>query len=292
VTFESGSRLERIEESAFQVSGLRSIEIPGSVAFIDGSAFTGPSLNSVSVSPDSTHFRVRECFLEDCDGSTVYLCFGSFCSVVIPSSVVVMGKQSFYRFESLESVTFESGSRLEQSEESAFRRSGLRSISIPSSVVVLGKESFCWCESLESVTFESGSRLERIEESAVGWSGLKSILIPSSVVVLCIQSFYRCESLESVTFENGSRLERIEESAFSGSGLKSILIPSSVVVLGKESFSWCGSLESVTFGNGSRLERIDQPMFEGSGVSFGMVSRELTRSKKPSDSDQLVSGVR
>jgi hypothetical protein len=31
---------------------------------------------------------------------------------------------------------------LEQIEESAFERSGLKSIEIPSSVVVLGKESF------------------------------------------------------------------------------------------------------------------------------------------------------
>jgi hypothetical protein len=53
---------------------------------------------------------------------------------------------------------------LERIEESAFKRSGLKSILIPSSVVVLGKESFCECESLASVTFESGSRLERIEE--------------------------------------------------------------------------------------------------------------------------------
>jgi hypothetical protein len=39
VRFESGSRLERIEESAFSGSGLRSIEITGSVTFIDSSAF-------------------------------------------------------------------------------------------------------------------------------------------------------------------------------------------------------------------------------------------------------------
>jgi hypothetical protein len=83
---------------------------------------------------------------------------------MIPSSVVVLGKWSFYGCKSLESVTFESGSGLERIEEFAFSGSGLRSILIPSSVVVLGKWSFCGCKSLESVTFESGSRLERIEE--------------------------------------------------------------------------------------------------------------------------------
>jgi hypothetical protein len=44
VTFESGSRLERIEECAFHGSGLKSIEIPGSVTFIDDSAPLGALL--------------------------------------------------------------------------------------------------------------------------------------------------------------------------------------------------------------------------------------------------------
>jgi hypothetical protein len=39
VTLETGSRLERIEESAFQWSGSKLIEIPGSVTFINDSAF-------------------------------------------------------------------------------------------------------------------------------------------------------------------------------------------------------------------------------------------------------------
>jgi hypothetical protein len=41
---------------------------------------------------------------------------------LIPSSVVVLGNSSFFRCISLESVIFESGSRLERIEGSAFRR--------------------------------------------------------------------------------------------------------------------------------------------------------------------------
>jgi hypothetical protein len=61
---------------------------------------------------------------------------------VIPSSVVVLSKWSFHECKSLESVTFESGSRLERIEEYAFCESGLTSILIPSSIVVLGEMSF------------------------------------------------------------------------------------------------------------------------------------------------------
>jgi hypothetical protein len=41
MTFESGSRLERIEATVFSKSGLKSIEIRGIVTFIDGSVFLG-----------------------------------------------------------------------------------------------------------------------------------------------------------------------------------------------------------------------------------------------------------
>jgi hypothetical protein len=221
VTFESGSRLERIEEYAFYQSGLKSILIPTNVAFVCGSAFV---TISISISRDSQHFRIRESFLEHIHGSTIYRYFGPFRSIVIPSSVVVLGKWSFYECKSLESVTFENGSRLERIEESAFGLSGLRSIEIPSSVAVLGKSSFCACKSFESVRFESGSRLERIEESAFGLSGLRSIEIPSSVVVLGDSSFSECRSLESVTFEIGSRLDRIDRSMFAYSGVNFELV--------------------------------------------------------------------
>jgi hypothetical protein len=63
-------------------------------------------------------------------------------SILIPSSVVVLGKGSFSECKSLESVTFESDSRLERIEESVFCESGLKSIEIPSSFVVL-------CESVQ-----------------------------------------------------------------------------------------------------------------------------------------------
>jgi hypothetical protein len=69
-------------------------------------------------------------------------------SIVIPSSVVAFGERSFSQCKSLESVTFESDSRLERIEEEAFKWSLLKSIVIPSSVVVLGKESFSECYSL------------------------------------------------------------------------------------------------------------------------------------------------
>jgi hypothetical protein len=224
VTFEADSRLERIEESAFIGSGLISIIIPRSVASISGFAFSTYCLSSISVSPDNRHFRIRESFLEDICGSTIYRYFGSCPSIAIPSYVVALSKGSFTGCKSLESVTFENGSELERIDEYAFscpytcyggNLGTLKSIVIPASVVVLGKDCFGHCKSLESVRFDSCGRLELIDEASFYESGLRSIEIPSSVVVLGKYSFEWCKSLESVTFENCSRLELIDESALS-----------------------------------------------------------------------------
>jgi hypothetical protein len=189
VTFESGSRLEHIGECALCESGLISIAVSPSVTFIDGSLFIAVCASPVPTPTNHRNYRIREDFLEDFEGSTIYGYLGTCCSVVIPSSVAVLGRSSCRESQPLESVTFESGSLLELIEESAFRESMLKSIVIPSSVVVLGKSSFSECKSLESVIFENGSQLARIEEFAFYESGLTKIEIPSSVVVLGKSSF-------------------------------------------------------------------------------------------------------
>jgi hypothetical protein len=190
----------------------------------------------------------------------------------VSSVKTISGPISFSRFKGRRGwsmsvvVTFESGSKLEGIEKSAFEYSRLKSIVIPSSVIVLRKSSFAWCKLLESVTFESGSRLKRIEKSTFSSSGLKSIEIPSSVIVLNESIFRKCNLLESVTFENGSKLERIQERAFLKSSLRSIIIPSSVIVLSESSFALCKSLKAVMFESGLRLGRIEKSAFSASGL--------------------------
>jgi hypothetical protein len=69
MTLESGSRLERIEKSAFWWGGSEPIETPGGAAVIDGFGFAELSMGFISVSQDGKQFRLRECFLEDFGGS-------------------------------------------------------------------------------------------------------------------------------------------------------------------------------------------------------------------------------
>jgi hypothetical protein len=235
VIFEIGSKLEQIRELAFERSGLKWIEIPASVKVIAPSAFFEIGPSSVSISGDSERFRIRESFLENADHTIVYRYFGDDCSLVIPFEINVLGQSSFAKYMSIESVLFESGSKLERIEAAAFAHSGLKSILIPSSVIILNNSSFADCSQLKSVLFESDSKLKRIEVSAFARTGLEQIVIPLSVTHLGNSSFADCADLEKVIFENNSMMEEIDESAFSGcTGLKEIVKPMVVSIGGAD----------------------------------------------------------
>jgi hypothetical protein len=65
ITFESNSRLTRIESEAFYESLLQSIVIPRNVEFIDDSAFIGVSLSSISIESGNKIFVIEKDFLID-----------------------------------------------------------------------------------------------------------------------------------------------------------------------------------------------------------------------------------
>jgi hypothetical protein len=181
IIFENGSKLNRIEESAFYQSGLKSIVIPSSVEIFGRSCFQEcKSLKSVSFENESKLSCIEEFAFSE----------SGLKSIVIPSSVGIISKSCFQECKSLESVSFENESKLIRIEQFAFSESGLKSIVIPSSVEILCKSCFERCKFLESVLFENESKLIRIEQFAFSGSGLKSIVIPKSIEVICRASLH------------------------------------------------------------------------------------------------------
>jgi hypothetical protein len=232
-------------------------------------------------------------------------------SIVIPSSVWILGQFAFSLCPSLKTVRFETTSRLSRIEDSVFAESGLKSIAIPSSVVVLGDSCFSCCCYLEGVAFEPDSKLQQTGgwtfslcadpsqwkdsfrpfpgQSYTGRYGmsrdrLRSVAIPPAISILGQFCFCDRLALESIVFLGLSQLSRIEESAFQKTGLKSIQIPASVSLIGKSSFHDCRSLTTVTFESVSRLDIIEDFAFSGSGLSEIIIpsSRCVPKRHRPS----------
>jgi hypothetical protein len=91
VTFERASRLERIEESAFCGSGLKSIEIPSSVVVLGKKSFYEcKSLESVTFESGSRLERIEEYAF-----SGNWRTSNQLKSILIPPSVIALGESSF-----------------------------------------------------------------------------------------------------------------------------------------------------------------------------------------------------
>ena len=206
--------------------------------------------------------------------------------IILPSTLTTIGQYAFYDCTSLQTVTFEKGSRLKTIEESAFEDcTELTSIEIPASVETIEDSAFKGCSKLATVTFEKGSQLKAIWGGYYAYStrysaysyyygafsdctALTSIEIPASVETIKSTAFQGCSSLATVTFEKGSKLKTIGGSyasydayyygAFSDcTALTSIEIPASVETIKAAAFMRCSKLATVTFEKGSKLKTID-----------------------------------
>lgn len=212
-------------------------------------------------------------------------------SIVIPASVEFIGNSAFGYCRNMETVRFESDSKVEIIEGGWYGASGmptgvfqdcskLKEINIPASVKIIKGGAFHGCESLTKVTFDEYSNLEELE-GAYDYRGsggcyrgafadctsLTTILIPKNVKKIGFSTFANCSALQSVIFELDSKLEEIagdfwpfSEEAYGAfincSALSSISIPSKVSKIGPAAFKGCIALESVIFMSGSVLEHI------------------------------------
>jgi hypothetical protein len=176
--------LTRIEARAFSYSSLESIVIPQNVQSIDGSAFLGVTLSSISIESGNDIFVLEKDFLIDILHHKLIRNFSKSSAIEIGRNIEMLGSYCFSNCNSLSSITFELNSHLTRIESEAFSGSSLQSILIPSNVEILGSKCFSHCQSLSSITFESNSHLTRIESEAFSHSSLKSILIPRNVEIL------------------------------------------------------------------------------------------------------------
>jgi len=147
--------------------------------------------------------------------------YSELTSIEIPASVVAIGDQAFYRCPSLQSITFEKGSKLKTIGKHAFSETALMSIEIPASVENIGEYAISFCSFLSTITFEKGSKLKTIEKGAFVNSPLTSVEIPASVenigesaFVSTVDADYGDSKLVTVSFERGSKLKTIGRDAF------------------------------------------------------------------------------
>ena len=179
-------------------------------------------------------------------------------TIVLPSTLSVIGEWAFLGFPGLESIIVAPENTKFASLDGVLFNSSMSSLircprgkggsySIPAGIVSIQKSAFVQCGSLNSVSLPE--TLEDIGYEAFrGCSSLTGVTIPNSVARIGAAAFRSC-ALENVTI--GSSVTSIGDSAFdSCASLKNIVIPDSVSWMGNNVFAGCRGLTSVTVGAG------------------------------------------
>jgi hypothetical protein len=256
LTFEPGSKLREIQDSAFaNCTSLQSISLPASLAVISGASFAESHIKSVVIDESNPHYFVSGDFLLAFDGMKLIRYFGHSDSVTIGREIGAIGKSCFADSKSLVTVAFEENSRLTEFGETAFSDcSALSSICIPAQVEHICNSCFFKCCSLTEVRFERGSKLTRIDDLAfIRCHSLRLFLIPGQLEILESLVFLECESLSELRFEIPSKLRRLYLPMHD---VFSVCIPDSVEVLSGALQKCESCTRLLQFGRESRLRTI------------------------------------
>ena len=207
------------------LSGLTSVSIPSSVNSIGYGAFSGcDNLTRVDITDLSawceTYFRSTYSN-PIVIAKNLYLNDNLVTDLVIPNSVSHISAYSFYRCDSLQTL------------------------SVSDNVTMIGPNTFTGCKNLTTATI--GNNVTTIDRSAFsGCDKLTDVSFGNNVNDISSWAFSNCSSLTNAAIPNS--VSFIGNSAFSNcSKLNSIEIPNSVTTIITNAFYNCVSVSSVNY---------------------------------------------
>ena len=259
VTFEEGSKLERIGWGAFGYSSLPAITIPDSVTQIDGYAFYYCSkLSNVEISENSKLTRM---------GEYVFKADTSLTSLYIPDCTVQIGAGLFQ--DAIANVTLYVAEN--SYAQSYAKKYGIAYETRKAKLTVVASgtcgENAAWTLDSEGVLNITGNgSMADNNTNQAPWEAykyqIKQIVIGKGITYIGKFNFFWCNKLETVTFEEGSQLERIGWGAFGYSSLPQIAIPDSVTRLEGYAFYYCSNLSNVEISESSCLTSLGECVFK------------------------------
>ena len=258
VTFEEGTKLERIGWGAFGYSSLPAITIPDSVTRIDDYAFYFCSkLTDVTI---GEHSKLTVL------GGYAFKADTKITSLYIPDGVTKIGTDIFR--DAHDNVTLSVAAN--SYAQSYAEKYGLAYTArpVPVQVVASGScgEHASWQLTNEGTLYINGSgAMSDNDPNHAPWEACKhqiqQVVIGKDITYIGRFNFFWCSKLQSVTFEESTNLERIGWGAFGYSSLPAITIPDSVTRIDGYAFYFCSKLTDVTIGEHSELKEMGEYIF-------------------------------
>lgn len=214
-------------------------------------------------------------YTSDADGSGAFQNCTNLAKVIMPDSVLNIGRYAFTGCTGLETVSFSAS--LEYIGQSSFSGcANLATLVVPDRVTEIDWSAFEGCSGLTSVKLPSG--LMEIEASVFrNCTSLESLVVPDSVKVLGQGAFWGCTSLKRITFGEDSQLNKIGNYVFQNcESLERIVVPQGVTTIGSQAFYGCTSLADVTFSGTSKLTEIGGNAFRNCSLTSFVVPENVT----------------
>ena len=277
------------ESTFFECSSLTSISIPKSVTSIEDKAFEGCSSLTGIMLPNGLK-NIGNSAFTDCTSLT---------SIKIPKSVTSIGWDTFSYCSSLTDINIPDGitsiedlafygcSKLQAIRipksvtsigDSAFAKSGLKSVVIPASVTDFGDYIFSDCNELQYVTFSNG--ITKVLTKDGRWFSeckkLKKITIPKSLGNIDFGRICRkCYSLEMIEIDSDNQAYlAIDGIVYDKSRTKvlycpqgfkgELIIPDGITSIEGNAFLGCSKLEAISIPES--VTTIESCAFENSGL--------------------------
>lgn len=217
---------------------IESVKIPGSISFIESSAFEGcVNLKNVTIAKNSN--------LKTIYGTSFTGALGAFANCT-----------------SLENINLPEG--LTDIKKGAFSGcTSLKNIVIPESVTSIGDVAFSGCTNLESIDLPD-SLTDLGEEIFDQCAKLQSLTIPKNVTKVCnLFSYHFKGNLVTLNWNATNAIISLDdfEDAFSPDTLTTVNIGDDVEVLPEEFLSGYRNLTTVNFGANSKLKTIGRKAF-------------------------------
>lgn len=288
-SIEIRSGTTAIGEYAFShQTSLADIVFPDSLKYIGRDAFSNTAwLNN---QPDGLVYAAKvlvgckgdlpsvNCVLRD---DTVSIAGSAFYynenieSIVIPASVIQIGKSAFYHCGALTQVTFEENCLLKVINNSAFYYSGLKEIDIPESVERIGVSAFSLTDieylfipanvincdgaftGMDDVRF-----IEVSPENSNYWSNSSGVVFSKDKTVL--HFFPAGNRLTDYTVPDGTK--HLADACFANTDLKKITFNDDLETAGDRIFSGSYNLTKINFGSG--LSVIHSNLLAGNSPNY------------------------
>lgn len=237
--------------------------IPEKVSVIEADELTFLTLNNVFVDSKNKYFCSIDGVLYNKDSTILVYCPPDKKNFVIPSTVNILGKNSFESYKGSKKITIPKN--VSVIREAAFRNAYLKEVVLNDNIDSIYDWAF-QCSSIKEIIFPdtlkyfgtgalaSCSELKRVElhknvtilhsYTFSNCQKIKKIALPNNTKTIEREAFSNCKKLKKIALSDS--LNILEEEAFWGcANIKKIIIPDSVIFIGNNAFNNCEKLKKV-----------------------------------------------